>query len=105
GTTWRNLVQGEAGAWTSFSSGTLSLIVDPTKLGDTTRFTDANASLSIFQNRAGLDLTAGFRSGSGLPITGGNSKSWESATGTYWITNSIAAIVSGGTYPVDFGQG
>lgn len=105
GTTWRNLVQGEAGAWTSLPAGSLSIVVTPTRLGDTTRYVDTEASLSVFQNRAGLDLNAGVRTGSSLPITGGNNKSWGSATGAYWITNSVALLMSGGTYPVDFGQG
>jgi hypothetical protein len=105
GTTWRNLVQGEIGAWTTIPAGTVSAVVTPSQLADTIRYTDAEGSLSIFQGRTGLDLSVGFRTGSSLPVAGGDAKSWGSATGTFWVTKSIAILASAGTYPVDFGQG
>jgi hypothetical protein len=105
GTLWRNLLQGEVGAWANIPHGTLSAVVIPSKLGDTIKYTDAEGTLSVFHNRAGIDLNAGFRTGSSLPIVGGDSKGWGSASGSFWITHSLAIVVSAGTYPVNFGQG
>lgn len=105
GTTWRKLIQGELGAWTKIPAGTLSAVVTPSQLADTIKYTDAEASLSVFQGRTGLDLSVGFRAGSSLPVAGGDAKSWGSATGTFWLTKNVAVLASAGTYPVDFGQG
>ena len=105
GALWRNLIQGEAGAWTRIPYGTLTGVVTPSKLGDTIKYTDAEGTLSVFHERVGIDLDAGFRSGSSLPIVGGDSKAWGSANLAYWVTSSVAVIVGAGTYPVNFGQG
>jgi hypothetical protein len=105
GSLWRNLIEGEAGAWTNIPHGTLTAIVTPSKLGDTIKYTDAEGALSVFHDRAGIDVNAGFRTGSSLPIVGGESKAWGSATAAYWVTTGVAVIVSAGTYPVNFGQG
>jgi hypothetical protein len=105
GTLWRNLVQGEVGAWANIPHGTLSAVLTPSKLGDTIKYTDAEGTLSVFHDRAGLDLDAGFRTGSSLPIVGGDAKGWGSARGSFWITRNLAIIASAGTYPVNFGQG
>lgn len=105
GTLWRNLIQGEAGAWTNIPYGTLSAVVTPSKLGDTIKYTDAEGTLSVFHDRAGVDVDAGFRTGSSLPIVGGGAKVWGSANVSYWITRSVALIVGAGTYPVNVGQG
>ncbi len=101
----RNITQGEAGAWASIPNGTVSAFISPTRMGPGINFTDAEATMHLFQDKAGLDASAGFRTGSSLPITGGDQKVWGSVTGTLWMTRSVAAVVSGGTYPVDFGQG
>jgi hypothetical protein len=105
GAAWRNLIQGEAGAWTNIPYGTLSAVVTPSKLGDTIKYTDAEGTLGVFHNRLGVDVDAGFRTGSSLPIAGGDSKVWGSANVSYWMTESVALIVGAGTYPVNFGQG
>lgn len=105
GARWRNLIEGEAGGWMSIPYGTLSAVVTPSRLGDTIKYTDAEGTLSVFQNRVGIDLIAGFRSGSALPIVGGDSKAWGSASASYWVTSAVALIVSAGTYPVNYGQG
>ena len=105
GTSWRNLIQGEVGGWANVPHGILSAVVIPSKVGDTINYTDAEGTLSVFHDRAGIDLNAGFRTGSSLPIVGGDSKAWGSATGSLWITNNVAIIASAGTYPVNFGQG
>lgn len=105
GILWRNLIQGEAGAWTNIPYGSLSAVVTPSKLGDTIKYTDAEGTLSVFHDRIGLDVDVGFRAGSSLPIVGGDSKAWGSANVSYWMTQSVALIVGAGTYPVNFGQG
>jgi len=105
GTSWKNLIQGEVGAWTLVPNGVLSAVINPSKIGDTLKYTDMEASLNVFANRVGIDLDAGFRTGSALPITGGQNKAWGSATGTFWVTDQVAFIASAGTYPVNFGQG
>jgi hypothetical protein len=105
GTLWRNLIQGEAGAWASIPHGTLTAVVTPSKLGDTITYTDAQGTLSVFHERIGVDVSAGFRTGSSLPIVGGDTKSWGSVSGAFWVTSNIAIIAGAGTYPVNFGQG
>lgn len=105
GTLWRSLVQAEAGAWANVPHGSLSLVVIPSKLGDSIRYTDGEATLSVFHNRIGIDFNAGVRAGSSLPVSGGDKKGWGSAAATYWFTRAIAIVGGAGTYPVNFGQG
>lgn len=105
GALWRNLIQGEAGAWANIPHGTMTAFVSPSKLGDTIKYTDAQGTLSVLRDRIGIDLNAGFRTGSSLPIVGGDSKAWGSASGALWVTSTIAIVASGGTYPVNFGEG
>ena len=105
GALWRNLLQGEAGAWTNIPYGTLTAVVTPSRLGDTIKYTDTEGTLSVFHNRVGVDVDAGFRGGSSLPIVGGDSKAWGNANVSYWMTQTVALVVGAGTYPVNFGQG
>jgi hypothetical protein len=98
GSSWRNVVQGEAAAWARFNSATAFASVTPVAVADSIRYTDAQISASLNLPVFELGATGGHRSG-------GGSKSWGNASVTAWVAPRIAIVASAGTYPVDFTQG
>lgn len=98
GSSWRNVVQGEAAAWARFNSATAFASVTPVAVADSIRYTDAQLSASLNLPIFELGATGGHRSG-------GGSKSWGNASVTAWIAARIAIVASAGNYPSDFTQG
>jgi hypothetical protein len=98
GSLWRSVIQGEAAAWARFSAATAFVLVTPVSIGDSIKYTDTQLSGSVNLPVVELGATGGFRSG-------GDGKSWGSASITAWIASRIAIVASAGTYPVDLTQG
>ena len=98
GSSWRNVLQGEAAAWARFNSATVFASVTPVAVADSIRYTDAQLSGSLNLPIFELGATGGHRSG-------GGSKSWGNASVTAWVASRIAIVASAGTYPVDITQG
>jgi hypothetical protein len=98
GSSWRSVLQGEAAAWTRFNAATAFASVTPVAIGDSIKYTDAQLSASLNFPVVELTATGGTRSG-------GNAKSWGSASVTAWIASRVAIVASAGTYPVDLTQG
>jgi hypothetical protein len=102
---WRPLRQLDLGGWIRRGAVTMALSVLPTAADDTIRFTD---TFLMWRRDAGqwtLAATLGVRAGAQLPSLPANRKTWGNVGATLAISNGLALVASGGTYPVDFTQG
>lgn len=101
---WRNVAQGEAGAWFRFRAASLAASIAPAAVDDSIRYADAFVSLRAEMSQWELDATAGYRDGE-LPVLPANRNGWGSVSGTWWATSRLGLVVAAGSYPVDFTQG
>lgn len=95
----------EAGGWTAFGPALASIMVTPTTVEDSIRYTDINLAVRATLRRLELSATAGSRSGTQPEIFGSSVKAWASASIVSWITESVAIVAGAGRYPVDLTQG
>ena len=102
---WRNVFQGDAGAWLVSQGRRTSLRVSPTVVDDTIRFADLLWTGGFTRARLSLDASFGFRGGDDLPSLPANRNTWGGLAAAYWLSPSIALVAGAGTYPVDFAQG
>jgi len=102
---WRNVRQREVGAWIQRNSFTAMATVDPVTVADTLSYTDTQLALRYETRRFAVDLTGGRRGGSVGPEIGGTRRTWGSVSGLLWLSERVAIVASGGSYPVDFTQG
>jgi hypothetical protein len=105
GDVWRNVRQGEVGAWTRFATSDLTATLTPVAINDSIRYSDAQIAVSIGGKHVDASATAGFRAGNRLPSIGGSAKSWASVQTTVWMSSWLAIVGNVGSYPVDFTQG
>jgi len=102
---WRKVRQREAGAWIQRNSFTAMATVDPVTVADTLSYTDTQLALRYEAGVFAVDLTGGRRGGSVGPEIGGTRRTWGSVSGLLWLSERVAIVASGGSYPVDFTQG
>jgi hypothetical protein len=102
---WRSVRQADVGAWVASDSASLVVSVAPTMVDDTIRYADANVAAHRDFGTWALDGTLGARGGNQLPSLPANHKVWGSVGATYWLSDRVGIVASGGTYPVDFTQG
>ena len=102
---WRSVRQADVGAWVASDSASLVVSVAPTMVDDTIRYADANVAAHRDFATWALDGTLGVRGGNQLPSLPANHKVWGSIGATYWTSDRVGIVASGGTYPVDFTQG
>lgn len=102
---WRNVRQSEVGAWFRRNSFSAAATVDPVTVADTLSYTDSQLALRYETSVFAFDLAGGWRSGSVGPEIGGTRRTWGSVSGLMWLSDRVAIVASGGSYPVDFTQG
>lgn len=102
---WRNVIQGELGAWFANDANSAALQITPTRVNDTIEYADAYAWVRRATTRWQLDGTVGYRAGDQLPSLRGTGAAWGSAAATLWLKPSVGIVASAGTYPVDLTQG
>jgi len=102
---WRSLRRVDIGAWRSIGSSAIALTALPTIADDSIRFTDTFLSVSHAAAPWTLAASLGVRAGSQLPSLPANRKVWGQVAATLAITEGLAMVAGGGTYPVDFAQG
>ncbi len=105
GVVWRNVRQGEAGAWLERNGVTSLVTVSPVTAQDTIRYTDVQGAVRYAARSVELGVTAGARSGSVGAAVGGTSRAWGSISVLAWLTSRLALVGDAGTYPVDLTQG
>jgi len=102
---WRNVIQGDAGAWLVAAHGLYSLSASPTVVDDTIKYTDAFVSGHRELPDWDLDASLGGRVGAQLPTLPANRRIWGNVGATRWVTPTLGIVASVGSYPVDFTQG
>jgi hypothetical protein len=102
---WRNVIQGEAGAWIVAGANVAAVQITPTRVNDTIGYTDAFAMVRRTAERWQLDGTVGYRAGNQLPSLRGTAATWGSVAATLRLTPGIGIVASAGTYPIDLTQG
>ena len=103
GVAWQTDRRVEAGGWLRRNAVTLLATAEPTWLGDSLRYVDADLTLRIAEGPLELTASAGNRWWSRPAGTGGNS--WGSAAGAVWLEPHLALVAAGGSYPADYAQG
>ncbi len=94
-----DLILGDVAGWIQSGPTLFQLVVTPTRLQNEVTYTDAEATISRFGNRADLYASAGSR-----VLSGGNA-SWASAGITYRIVSWLGIAASAGNYAPDYTQG
>ena len=99
-----NMVLGEVGVSMRFRSMDATFVVSPVAI-DSLRYADNQ--LTLFWRRGSMDVQAliGVRVGDQLAELGATARTWGSVSAVAWLRPHIAAVLSGGTYPIDPTQG
>jgi hypothetical protein len=105
GSVWRNVRQGEAGAWLVNNGATWLATVTTVVVGDSIRYTDVQGALRYPMAAIDLGAAVGVRAGSGGPAEGGTSRVWGNVSAVAWLQPRLALVASAGAYPVDLTQG
>lgn len=100
----QTVVAGELGVAARFGETDATLTVSPVSV-DSTKYADSQLSLSWRRGNTSLDGLIGFRVGDQLAALGASSRTWGSVSAVVWLKPHLAAVLSGGTYPIDPTQG
>lgn len=100
----QNVVIGELGASRQIRGFDASLVFSPVAL-DSAKYADTQLSASWTFSKVDFSALAGFRLGDQLESVGGTTRGWGSLTLVMWLKPAIAAVLSGGSYPIDPTQG
>jgi hypothetical protein len=100
----QRILLGEAGLSVRLQEVDATLTVSPISL-DSIHYTDTQLSLSWTRRGFDLDGLVGFRVGDQLSDLGATARAWGSLSAVAWLTPHFAAVLSGGTYPIDPTQG
>lgn len=103
GVSWRTAAGLEAAGWARLGNATVVASTSPTWIGDSLRFLDNEATLRWVRGPVELGAYGGFRTW--FEPAGATATAWGGATAAYWLTNNLALVVAGGSYPADFSQG
>jgi hypothetical protein len=105
GSVWRNVRQGEAGAWLERGGATWLATVTPVAVEDSIRYTDIQTALRYPMDLLDVGATIGARAGSVGPAIGGSARVWGNLSVVAWLQPRLALVASAGAYPVDLTQG
>lgn len=110
GRTWvgggsRSVLLGEGGVSTTLGGTSATLSASPAMVADSIKYLDGQLSLSLVRDRLDLGASLGTRFGDQLTSLGGTARSWGNLTAVASMTDHLAFVLSGGTYPIDPTQG
>ncbi len=105
GAVWRNVQQGELGAWLDRGSGIWLATVAPVEVADSIRYTDVQVALRYPLAAIDFGGALGARAGSVGPAVGGTARVWGNVSVVAWLQPRLALAASAGAYPVDLTQG
>ena len=100
----QRILLGEAGLAARLQDVDATLTVSPIAL-DSIKYTDTQLSLSWTRRSFDFEGVLGFRVGDQLTDLGATARTWGSLSAVGWLTPHLAAVLSGGTYPIDPTQG
>lgn len=102
---WRDVFQGDVGAWVTAGENTASVTITPTSVDDTIRYSDAVVSFRRESGALELAASLGIRGGDRMPSLPANRSTWGGVSAAYWMDTGVALVANVGSYPVDFTQG
>lgn len=91
----------EGALWMQRGGFTTIVTASPTKLADTTRYTDVQLAARWMWDRFELGASASTRSGLRGAVVRDGIDSWGTASATAWIASRVALVASAGTYPAE----
>lgn len=100
----QRILLGEAGLSARFQEVDATLTVSRIAL-DSIKYTDTQLSLAWTRRSFDFEGVLGFRVGDQLTDLGATARTWGSVSAAGWLTPHLAAVLSGGTYPIDPTQG
>jgi hypothetical protein len=91
----------EAAVWMQRRALTALLTATPTRLADTTRYTDVQLAARWASDRVEFGASASTRSGlRGAAVRDGIA-SWGTVSATAWLASHVALVASAGSYPAE----
>ena len=84
-------------------NATVVASTSPSWIGDSLRFLDNEATVRWVRGSVELGAYGGFRTW--FEPGDATATAWGGATAAYWLSNNLAIVAAGGSYPADFGQG
>jgi len=103
GVSWRTAAALEAAGWARLGNATVVASTSPSWIGDSLRFLDNEATVRWVRGPVELGAYGGFRTW--FEPGDATATAWGGATAAYWLSNNLAIVAAGGSYPADFGQG
>ena len=100
----QRILLGEVGLSTQLRDFDATLTVSPVSL-DSIKYGDSQLSLSWTRRNFDFEALLGFRVGDQFTDLGATARAWGSLSAVAWVKPHIAAVLSGGTYPIDPTQG
>jgi hypothetical protein len=100
----QRILVGEIGASTQIKTFDATFVVSPIAL-DSVKYADTQLSLSWSRRNVDFGALFGVRVGDQVTDLGATAKAWGSLTAVAWLKPHLAAVLSGGTYPIDPTQG
>jgi len=105
GSAWRQITQGELGAWLDHSGVTTLVTLTPVRIADGIRYNDLEVAIRYPGRSVEIGASLGGRTGSSGPVLGENQRVWGTVSALHWMSSRIALLASAGSYPVDLTQG
>lgn len=100
----QTILLGEAGVSRRFRDLDATVTVSPVAL-DSVKYADTQLSLSWSRRNIDVDGVIGGRVGDQLAGLGATARVWGSVSAVAWLKPHLAAVFSGGSYPIDPTQG
>ncbi|HEX8849806.1 MAG TPA: glycogen-binding domain-containing protein [Gemmatimonadaceae bacterium] len=101
---WHDVRGTEGGLWVERGGFIATASVAPTRVADSTSFTDVQLAMRALAGRADFGATIGARSGDRAAL-GSGARGWVNASVALWVARDVAITASAGRYPADPLQG
>jgi len=100
----QRILVGEIGGSTQIQTLDATFTVSPIAL-DSVKYADTQISLSWSRRNVDFGALFGVRVGDEVADLGATARTWGSLSAVAWLKPRLAAVLSGGTYPIDPTQG
>ena len=100
----QSVLVGEVGAAKQVRTLSAAFVVSPVAL-DSITYADNQLTLAWAYKNLDVSVLGGYRIGDQLVGLGSTSRAWGSLSVVAWVKPTFAAVLSGGSYPIDATQG
>jgi len=102
GTTWQTVGLAEAAGWARLKELTAVVSTSPNWVGSGLRYLDTQATARLVHRQLELGAYGGFRHWFSPDAP---TDKWSGVSAAYWLSNRVAIVAAGGSYPGDLAQG